>query len=112
MSMPGQGGQFRQRQRTIAALISPTSAPPAPTEPHAKADAREHCSSQLRAVGNRNETSLLVADLYNAHRNGPHSSAAAPAFAPGTGIAHTTSARPGTVAVHYFCNWYDRFAVG
>jgi hypothetical protein len=59
----------------------------------------------------RNETGLLVTDLYNAHGNSPYS-ATTPSFAPSTGIAHTASARPGTVAIDYFCNWYDRFAVG
>jgi hypothetical protein len=39
------------------------SAPSAPTEPHTKTGAHEHRSSQLLAVIDRNETSLLITDL-------------------------------------------------
>jgi|SRR5579862_3650858 len=92
--------------------IHAASAPSAPTEPHTETDAREHRSSQLLAVGDRNETSLLITDLYNTHGNSPHSSPASASFAPSAGIAHTTRARPSAVAIHYFCNRYDRFAVG
>src|ERR1700680_2205280 len=88
-----------------------SSTPPAPAQPHTKPQACEHCSSQLFAVGNRNETGLLLTDLYNTYGNRPYHSTASPAFATRTGIAHTASTRPGTVAIHYFCNWYDRFAV-
>src|SRR5258708_4832642 len=99
--------QASRRPNTHAA-----SAPPAPTQPHTETNTCQNCSSQLLAVGNRNETGLLVTDLYNAHRNSPHSSTPAPAFAACTGIAHASGARPRTVAIRYFCNWYDRFAVG
>jgi hypothetical protein len=58
------------------------STPPAPAQPHTKAQACEHCSSQLLAVGNRNETGLLLTDLYNTYGNRPYHSTATPAFAP------------------------------
>ena len=54
---------------------------------------------------------LLVTDLYNAHGNGSHSSTAAPALAPSAASANIPRARPRAVAIHYFGNWYDRFAV-
>src|ERR1700677_1309414 len=87
------------------------SAPYVPTQQHAETDAREHGSSKLLAVCNRNETSLLVTDLYNAHGNRPYSAAAAPSFAPSTGITHASGSCPGTVAIHYFCNRYHRLSV-
>jgi hypothetical protein len=88
------------------------SAPPAPTEQHAKTDARENCSSQSLAVGNRNETGLLITYFYDSHGNSPYSSTPAPTFAACAGIAHTARTRPRSVAVHDFCHRNDRFAVG
>jgi hypothetical protein len=89
------------------------STPPAPTQQHGKADACENGSSQSLAVGNRHETGLLITYFYDPHRNSPRSSTTAPApFAPRTGVTHTSSTRSRAVAIHDFCHWYHRFAVG
>jgi hypothetical protein len=57
---------------------------------HAETDARKNCSSQSLAVANRNETGLLMTYLDDSHRTSQCSSTATPAFAPHSGIAHTT----------------------
>jgi len=93
-----------------AAAVS--ASPRAPTQQYAETDSRHHRSSQFLAVGNRNETGSLVTDFYHTNWNSPHASTATAPFAPSTGIAHTASARPSPIAIHYFCNWYDRLSVG
>jgi hypothetical protein len=55
---------------------------------------------------------VLIAYLYDSHGNSQYSSPTPPAFAPRTGIADTTRARTRAVAIHYFGNWDDRFALG
>src|SRR6266571_1725947 len=75
------------------------SAPPAPTWKHAETNARENGSSQSLAVGNRNETGLLITYFDDSHGNSPYSSTAAAALAPSTGIAHTSGTRPRSVAI-------------
>src|SRR3984885_9047938 len=85
------------------------SAPSAPTQQHTKTNTREHCSSQSLAVSNRNETGLLITDLNNAHRNGPHSSTASSTFAACASVANAARARPGSVAIHYLRDRNDRF---
>ena len=56
------------------------STPPAPTKQHAETDARENGSSQSLAVGNRDETGLLITYFYDSHGNSPYSSTPAPTF--------------------------------
>jgi hypothetical protein len=87
------------------------SATSAPTQPHTKTNTGKQSTSQLSPVSNRDETSLLAAHLYNAYGNSPYSSSTTTTFASGVGIAHAPGARSRAVAIHYSCNWNDRFFV-
>src|SRR4051794_6618298 len=104
---------MRGARRAVAPVTPPMrSMPSSPPKQHAQSDAREHCSGESLAVGNRNETGLLVTYFYDSHGNSPHSSTAAPTLAPSTGIAHPSSARTRPIPIHNFCHWDDRFAMG
>src|SRR6202521_3717648 len=97
-----------RRQPAATASVSAKSAPP---HPHTQYNPRHHRPSQLLSIRNRNEPRLLLAHLDNAHRDSSYSSAATATFASSAGIAHASSARTRTVAIHYFCHWDDRLSV-
>src|SRR5579864_2473964 len=81
----------------------------APTPPYSKANSGQHSTYQFPLVRNRNESGLLVAHLDDAHRHRSHAAASTSAFAVCVFFAHTSSACSGTITVHNFCNWNDRF---
>src|SRR5215472_10419220 len=89
----------------ISALGWFHSAPSAPAQPQAEPDAHYNCACQLPSVGDRNKSSLLVADFYNANRDSPCTSTATARFTANACIANTACARPTTVSINDLGNW-------